>query len=46
MAAVAALSPGEITPDLAQAVRAQGQALELGDREVRSVDVVAIVEAK
>jgi glycine/D-amino acid oxidase-like deaminating enzyme len=46
IAAAAMLSPGEITADLLQAVRAQGQALELGDREVRRVDVTAIVGAK
>jgi hypothetical protein len=46
VAAAAVLSPGEITPDLVQAVRAQGQAIELGDGEVRSVDVTAIVGAR
>lgn len=46
MAAAAALSPGEITQDLVQAVRAQGQALELADREVRSIEVTTIVGAR
>jgi hypothetical protein len=41
--AAAAVSPGEITQDLIQALRAQGQALELGDREIRSVEISVIV---
>jgi hypothetical protein len=45
VAAVPAVAPGQITPDVVAQVRERGESVELGDRELRTIALTAVVDA-
>jgi hypothetical protein len=46
VAAVSAVAPGQITPDLVAQVRERGESIELGDREIRTIALSTVVDAR
>lgn len=45
VAAVTAVAPGQITPDVVAQVRERGESVELGDRENRTIALPTVVDA-